>query len=326
MPQLGLDSSRWTALADGATVNAVIHCGATVHWGMSYQALEAVNVGSTMELLRLAIAAPRMTFVYVTGGRESMGDQEREEDVVEELSTSDALGYSQTKFVAEAVVKRAALCSSWVHARRISVVSPGCVIGTPMEGVANADDYIWRLVAASISIGMYNADEADTWVPLTDAATMARVIIRNALSPSSQPIVTQAADGMPWSRFWAILEGMGYRLKSATGKEWTAAVRQAINSAKEEHPLWPLQHMLEVKYTPRKGKDGTGGCWEEGDTHEGLELAIKRSLEFLGREGYLPLPLLLPNSAEHVPQVLEENRSRGGAFFRSSLQHWKAVG
>jgi amino acid adenylation domain-containing protein/thioester reductase-like protein len=326
MPQLGLDSSRWTALAEGAMVNAVIHCGATVHWGMSYQALEAVNVGSTMELLRLAIAAPRMTFVYVTGGRESMGDQEREEDVVEELSTSDALGYSQTKFVAEAVVKRAALCSSWVHARRISVVSPGCVIGTPMEGVANADDYIWRLVAASISIGMYNADEADTWVPLTDAATMARVIIRNALSPSSQPIVTQAADGMPWSRFWAILEGMGYRLKSATGKEWTAAVRQAINSAKEEHPLWPLQHMLEVKYTPRKGKDGTGGCWEEGDTHEGLELAIKRSLEFLGREGYLPLPLLLPNSAEHVPQVLEENRSRGGAFFRSSLQHWKAVG
>jgi amino acid adenylation domain-containing protein/thioester reductase-like protein len=326
MPQLGLDSSRWTALAEGAMVNAVIHCGATVHWGMSYRALEAVNVGSTMELLRLAIAAPRMTFVYVTGGRESMDDQEREEDVVEELSTSDALGYSQTKFVAEAVVKRAALRTSWVHARRVSVVSPGCVIGTPTEGIANADDYIWRLVAASISIGMYNADEADTWVPLTDATTTARVIIRNALSPSSQPIVTGFADGMPWSRFWAILEDMGYRLKPATGKEWTTAVRQAINSAKEEHPLWPLQHMLEVKDTPQKGKDRTGGCREEGDAHEGLELAIKRGLEFLGREGYLPLPLLLPNSAEHVPHVLEENRSRGGAFVRSSRQHWKAVG
>ncbi|KAM3513247.1 hypothetical protein MY11210_003113 [Beauveria gryllotalpidicola] len=274
MPQLGLDSSRWAALAEGAKVDVVIHCGATVHWGLSYQALEAVNVGSTMELLRLAIAAPRMTFVYVTGGRESTGDQEREQDVVEELSTSDALGYSQTKFVAEAVVKRAALCSSWVHARRISVVSPGCVIGTPTEGVANADDYVWRLVAASISIGMYNADEADTWIALTDAATTARIIIRNALSPSSQQIVTQAADGMPWSRFWAILGDMGYRLKSATRKEWTAAVRQAISSTKEEHPLWPLQHMLEeVEYTPQKGKDGTGGCREESDRHEGLELA-----------------------------------------------------
>lgn len=325
MPQLGLDSSRWTALAEGAMVDAVIHCGATVHWGMSYQALEAVNVGSTMELLRLAIAAPRMTFVYVTGGRESTGDdQEREQDVVEELSTSDALGYSQTKFVAEAVVKRAALCTSGVHTRRISVVSPGCVIGTPTEGVANADDYIWRLVAASISVGMYNADEADTWIPLTDAATTARVIIRNALSPSSQPIVTQAADGMLWSRFWAILGDMGYRLKSATRKEWTAAVRQAINSTKEEHPLWPLQHMLEVEDTPRKGKDGTSRCREEGDANEGLELAIKRSLEFLGREGYLPQPVLLPASAEHVPHVLEVNRSRGGAFFRSSLQHWKS--
>ncbi|KAI1812776.1 non-ribosomal peptide synthetase [Poronia punctata] len=336
MPQLGLDSSRWTALAEGAEVDVVIHCGATVHWGMSYQALEAVNVGSTMELLRLAIAVPRMNFVYVTGGRESTGDQEeeREQDVVEELSTSDALGYSQTKFVAEAVVKRAALCrsSSSVHTRRISVVSPGCVIGTPTEGVANADDYIWRLVAASISIGMYNADEADTWIPLTDAATTARVIIRNALSPSSQqPIVTQAADGMPWSRFWTILAAMGYRLKPATRKEWTAAVRQAINSTKEEHPLWPLQYMLEVEYTPRKEEDGTDACREERlerDTHEGLELAVKKSVEFLGREGYLPLPVLLPASAKRVPQVLEGNRSRGGAFLRSTsrLQHWEAVG
>ncbi|KAJ4159128.1 uncharacterized protein LMH87_008041 [Akanthomyces muscarius] len=125
IPQLGLDPSRWTALAGGAIVDVVIHCGATVHWGMSYKALEAVNVGSTMELLRLAIAAPHMAFVYVTGGRESTGDQEREEDVVEELSTSDALGYSQTKFVAEAVVKRVALRSSWAPVRRISVVSPG---------------------------------------------------------------------------------------------------------------------------------------------------------------------------------------------------------
>ena len=71
MPQLGLDSSRWTVLAEGAMVDMVIHCGATVHWGMSYQALEAVNVGSTMQLLRLAIAAPRIAFVYVPGGRES---------------------------------------------------------------------------------------------------------------------------------------------------------------------------------------------------------------------------------------------------------------
>lgn len=318
LPQLGLDSSRWAALA---TVDAVVHCGATVHWGMSYQALEAVNVGSTMELLRVAIAAPRMYFVYVTGGRESTGDDEgREEDVVEELSASDALGYSQTKFVAEAVVKRAAaLCSL----RRISVVSPGCVIGTPTEGVANADDYLWRLVAASISIGMYNVDEADAWVPLTDAATTARAIVRNALSPSSQQlIVTQVADGMPWGRFWAILEDMGYRLKPASGQEWTASVRQAISSAKEDHPLWPLQHMLEVEYAPRKGKDGASGCLEDGDTHEheGLELAIKRSVEFLARDGYLPLP----DSAEHIPHVLEKNRSRGGAFFRSSLQHWKA--
>ncbi|KAM3551593.1 hypothetical protein MY1884_007644 [Beauveria asiatica] len=325
LPQLGLGSSHWTAVAE---VDAVIHCGATVHWGMSYQALEAVNVGATMELLRLAIATPRMTFVYVTGGRESKGADEREEDVVEELSASDALGYSQTKFVAEAVVKRAALCSSEVHARRISVVSPGCVIGTPTEGVANADDYIWRLVAASISVGMYNADEADEWVPLMDAATTAQVIIRNALSPGSQPIVTQAADGMSWRRFWTILEDMGYRLKSATREEWTAAVRHAINAAKEEHPLWPLQHMLEeVTYTPQKEKDETGGCRKEENGHEGqLELAIKRSLEFLGREGYLPLPVLDSTSAQHVPHVMEEYRSRGGAFFRSSLQHWKVVG
>ena len=220
MPHLGLNLPRWTTLAGAAEVDVVIYRGATVHWGMSYQALEAVNVGSTMELLRLVIAAPCMTFVHVTGGRESASDEEREKDVAEELSASNALGYNQTKFVAEVVVKRAALCSSRKHTPQcIPIVSPGCMVGTPTEGVANADDYIWRRVATSISIGVYNADEVDAWIPLTDAATTARVIIRNALSPIPQSIVTQAAKGMPWSRFWVILGSMSYRLRPATGKE-----------------------------------------------------------------------------------------------------------
>lgn len=69
-----------------------------------------------------------------------MFHDEAEEDVARKLSAADALGYSQTKFVAEAVVKQTALRHV---SGDIAIISPGFVIGASTEGVANADDYVW---------------------------------------------------------------------------------------------------------------------------------------------------------------------------------------
>lgn len=323
LPHLGLDGKHWDVLENGILINAIIHNGATVHWAKGYAALEAVNVGSTMELLRLAVMTPTMRFVHVTGGRESVAQDEQEEDVAKELSAADALGYSQTKFVAEAVVKRAALRLAAESDRRITIVSPGCVIGTPTEGVANADDYIWRLVAASIKSGICNMDVASDWIPLTDAASTATTIVDAALEPRQKPcVVTQAADGMTWESLWVILEGMGYKLEAKSTTEWLVAVREGIVTEKETHPLWPLAHMLDSQHTQasKKRNEGRG---EDREISARLKTAVKKSVEFLGRVGFLPLPAGASQNMTHIAVAVHGKDK--GAFFRSGFRDRKLV-
>lgn len=61
-------------------------------------------------------------------------------------------------------------------------MSPTLVVGTPGEGVANADDYFWRLVAACIRIGAYNEDDVEAWIPVYDVESAASTIISAALA------------------------------------------------------------------------------------------------------------------------------------------------
>ncbi|KAK3944863.1 hypothetical protein QBC46DRAFT_445730 [Diplogelasinospora grovesii] len=317
LPHLGLEPTCWDRLADGKTIDVVIHNGAAVHWAKSYAALEATNVHSTVELLRLAVTAREMRFVYVSGGRESDSspDEEREEDVAEELSAADAVGYSQTKFVAEALVKRAALRCCCCCRRRLAITRPGLVIGTPTEGVANADDYIWRLAAACIRAGTCNADEADAWVYLSDAAAMAAAIINAALGTTTSEVVTQVRDGMTWGQFWSVLRGMGYRLEARGAAEWLAAVRADIEVGRETHPLWPLAHMLESQVTRKGGPqaDNDARRRECGDTTPlRLKVAVRRSADFLARVGFLPRPTTV--EAQEATQA-----THMGPFLRSGL-------
>lgn len=287
LPHLGLDPTRWDSLTSGQQVNVIIHSGATVHWTKSYEVLEAANVGSTLELLLLAMGLPCMRFLYVTGGRP--WDSHEELDVAEELSTDNAIAYSQTKFVAEAVVKRAAQRSP-SESDRLAVFNPGWVIGTPTEGFSNPDDYIWRLVATCVNIGAYNAAEADGWLSISDVIATATAIIDVALGKEMKKVNgKEPIDGMTWREFWAILESLGYRLQAKAMAEWLALVRADIEAAREKHPLWPLAHMI----TGLQNDERMVGSSRQkrGSTPLRLKDAVKRSAEFLVKVGFLPIPL-----------------------------------
>ncbi|KAI8226930.1 Nonribosomal peptide synthetase 1 [Colletotrichum sp. SAR 10_86] len=211
VPNLGLTDGDWNTLADGSSINIIIHNGAIVNWNKSYAALEAVNVRSTVQLTALAIRNPNLKFTYISGGRQCRSADELDEDVARELS--EAMGYSQSKFVAEVLVKRAAeRCPP--GERNIAVFRPGLIIGTPTEGVANTDDYIWRLTAASIDVGAYNFDDETAWLHLSDATTTAAAAIRTAFSPASpHKAVVHHGDGMTWGAFWSLIQNMGFSIR-----------------------------------------------------------------------------------------------------------------
>ncbi|EHL02116.1 putative L-aminoadipate-semialdehyde dehydrogenase large subunit [Glarea lozoyensis 74030] len=244
LPRLGLDSTNWDLLTDGKSVDVIIHNGVAVHWAKSYHALEATNVCSTVDLLVLALSSPSMRFVYVSNRRTADSEDQTEEDVARSLVHVDSIAYSQTKFVSEALIKRAAgrdACAS----RRLAVVSPGYVVGTPTEGIGNADDYVWRLVAACIRVGAYNADEATA------------TIIKSALQVSSEAgskTVRPIMDGITWGGIWSIVSGMGHPLRAMSAREWLGVVRADIQQEGERHPLWPLAHILDRQKVQAEGK------------------------------------------------------------------------
>ncbi|GKT44703.1 peramine synthetase [Colletotrichum spaethianum] len=301
--QLGLEQEQWDLLSDGYSFDVIIHNGATVHWNKSYSALEPVNVGSTAQLLGLAVRYQSLRFAYVSGGRQWRSDTERDEDIAHELA--DSMGYSQTKFVAEVLVKRAAgRCSP--TRRNIAVFRPGLIIGTPTEGVANLDDYIWRITSASIDIGAYNADDEEAWLHVSDAAETAAAAINAALNPNLQAnVVKNQEDGMTWGMFWGLIQASGYDVRPITASEWFPAVRKDISERQEAHPLWPLAHLL----------DDDSMKWDIHIDHPRdcpvqLKVAVKKNLEFLMQVRFLPA----------VGMTLKPNVGPGVRFQRSGFK------
>lgn len=316
LPRLGLNPLSWALLADGKSVDVIIHNGAAVHWGKSYAALEAINVCSTVDLLLLALSSPSTKLVYVSNRRSAESENETEESIARSILHVDSVAYSQTKFVSEALVSRAAH-RSLSAAKNLAVVSPGYVVGTPNEGVANADDYIWRLVATCIRVGAYNTDEADTWLPLADATTTAAAITSSALNPEAgSRTVRPIMDGITWGGIWSILGGMGYRFQAMSADEWLAVVRADIEATGESHPLWPLAHILDRPKA--QGEVKRDGEWRRsGETPLMLKIALRKSAESLSRVGYLPPP---PSRSTDDKTVDGSNKplSSTGVFFRGA--------
>ncbi|KAI9701812.1 MAG: hypothetical protein M1836_001156 [Candelina mexicana] len=296
LPHLGLDPAKWRLVEDGNTIDIIIHNGASVHFMKSYAALEAANVGSTVELLSLVSSTPRTKFVYVSSARNQDPTEEQEEDVASEV-TANSNGYSQTKFAAETLVRRAASRSP-AGLNQFAVVSPGLVIGTPTEGVANADDWIWRLAAACIRI------------PLSDATATANIIVNTALDHSPRP-TTQVRGGMTLGDFWATLTRTGYQLKAMSAAECAAAIRKDMESSEETHPLWALADMLESLEETAKSIWATS--WREnGVSPVRLRVALRKSAEFLSNIGFLPVPVVGAGTT-----AAEAPTTAMGAFVRS---------
>lgn len=220
-------------------------------------------------------------------------------------------GYGQTKFVAEALVRRATLRSA-SGSQQFAIVSPGLVIGTPTEGVSNADDWIWRLAAACIRVGIYNGDQSETWIPISDAAATATTILDTALGLgcSAKPPVVPVKGGMAFGEFWKILSATGYELEPRSGADCAAAIRKDIETSKEAHPLWTLSDML--RDLEETAKDTWAASWQEGGTSSiRLKVALKKSVEFLTKVGFLPPPKGI--------SAIEEHGVEAGAFSRSSV-------
>ena len=235
-------------------INAIIHNGARVHYSSSYASLKAVNVLSTAFLLQAAAASPHLqSFIFVSGGEmpdvpypslattssdhqdlpQSGAEAARAAEYIKHI-TESASGYTQSKFVAEGLVRKSMEMQDQNQAftlgaqdtsnakkqkKNLHIIKPGYIIGSAPspspspspashsqipQNIANPTDYLWRLISSCVAIGAYNADEANCGIYIASANTVALATIAPLLPPSSSQSVSSkdnhVDDGVESSR------------------------------------------------------------------------------------------------------------------------------
>ncbi|MFJ7250531.1 amino acid adenylation domain-containing protein [Kitasatospora sp. NPDC098652] len=150
-PGLGLSAERRAELA--ARLDLIVHNGAQVNFLYPYEQLRAPNVDGTREIVRLA--APRrvpvhfLSTVAVVAGAGAAGVREVTEDAPLAHADGLTMGYAESKWVAEGVLRRAA-----EQGLPVAVHRPYEVTGDQVSGVSNTETAICSLFRTIAETGL----------------------------------------------------------------------------------------------------------------------------------------------------------------------------
>jgi thioester reductase-like protein len=150
-PRLGLDER--TAAAVYAECGAFVHCGGLVKWTYPYRALAPANVDGTREMLRLAVSGPAPRPVHFISTVGVFSSREFEADLVTEdqpLESSGPLvvGYAQSKWIAERMIRTAAGRGVPMTIHRINTG------GHSQTGAFNRLDHLTMMLKGCIEAGI----------------------------------------------------------------------------------------------------------------------------------------------------------------------------
>lgn len=300
LPRLGLTPERWDCLTGsaGRRMDAVIHNGARVNWLDGYDKLKAANVESTLEILRALSCCTHRTvcpLTYISGGYLPCPGESLQE-TAGRLSTASA--YDQTKFLSRWMIEEynAQLDrQNAVSVPRALVVQPGFMVGTQSEGVAQTEDFLWRLAFAILRIGAIGESLERAYFPVAGVDQIAGLTVQTALSwsrrgPGPFEHTVYCRDGLYLSDLCHILEAKtGITIGRMEYDAWLEAVRADTTCSSgldNGHPFRPILELFErdpwqlMATTPEPSSCNVDAT--------GIFAAVERSVEYLIEVGYLP--------------------------------------
>lgn len=276
-PHLGLAEELWSKFKEGE-IDIVIHNGCDVNWHKDYDALKHTNVSSTFALLQaVEQAVLPINFVYVSS---------RMDDTTLDKAKQvfgEPVGYNQTKRVSEQLISEY-LSMDPKRKQDFTVARPSLIIGTPSKGVANVDDFIWRLAAGAIGTKSYPVVNSDNWLFISDLGSVAQKITFAGIygNPKGDAWLP-FNDGLPVKDFWKIIASTSNtELSPVEMKDWIAQLIEQTEAQGSDHPLWAVQPFL-----PHAGQlfeSKPPAKREEGGYIQG---AIKKNVGYLMEVGYL---------------------------------------
>ncbi len=222
-PLLGLAEDEFDVLSH--EVDVVIHTAARVNLAYPYEALKGPNVDGTREVLRLSCRNRAKHLHYVsTNGIFPAGGHRCEEDAdIDGLSGARGDGYGQTKWVAEKLVRQAAM-----RGLPVTVYRPGNISGHSISGISNPRDFLGAVIAESLRIGA--VPNVEGWrVEMTPVDFVSGAICHLANEPDASGNTFHLAepDPVPADEVFGWLGQMGYSLEQLSYPDWLEARRAA---------------------------------------------------------------------------------------------------
>ena len=349
-PRLGLTPEKYAGLQH--RVGSIFHCAAAVDWSLGYESLRVPNVLGTLELLRFASGGGRKAFHFVSSTSACYSTRNtstvRESDPPVDPAGIH-LGYAQSKWVSEALVRAAA-------ARGLPAIiyRPSLIAGHSRSGAGNNEDFLASLIKGCIELGM--APDLAWRMDACPVDFVAGAIAR--LSGADAPVVhllNPRRAGWLEAVLWMNLRG--YRVRPVPFSRWIEEVAQ--RSREPSHPLHRLRGFLlnqpagsAGRYLPELYAEERLGMVDDKATRLGLAAAgvecprlgphlLERWFDGFQRSGFLPAPRAprpsaprpagMPNLASELERMVGEPIAHaerfefgGEASILGELASWRA--
>ncbi|MET7771699.1 thioester reductase domain-containing protein [Nocardia sp. NPDC005366] len=236
-PLGGLEPADYDRLSD--SVGQIVHAGALVKWTYPFRGLEAVNVGGTREMLRLATWRSPIPFhflstVGVFSSREYLRDSVDENEPLDN-SGSLVVGYAQTKWIAEKMVRTAAERGLPVTIHRINTA------GHSVTGAFNKLDHLSMMVKGCIEAGIAPM-RAEMPIQPAPVDYVARAIAACTETSQMHGRTFHLVSGAPmtWPEFFDVLDDFGYELQRLPFEQWRERILRRGSSSMALLGLMPF--------------------------------------------------------------------------------------
>ncbi|KAE8418193.1 hypothetical protein BDV36DRAFT_164859 [Aspergillus pseudocaelatus] len=245
---LGLPAEQFDWLANWASV--VFHLAAKVNFCDPYQAHFDSNTLGTKNMLDLAASGRRKAFHFMSsidawgptglvfGTRKCLEDEPLEPHV---RGLSFDIGYAQSKWVSEMMVRRAR-----DRGLPTAIYRPGFTIGDFRNGAGNPDDFFARLIVGSIKLGAFpilprQRMEYVTINYVLDATL--HIASRNEnLGRAYSLVAPDPKDSVNLEQTVDVIRNLGYSLKHIPYWDW---VRMLQKTSDMDNPLLPVMPLLQ---------------------------------------------------------------------------------
>jgi thioester reductase-like protein len=238
-PLLGISSDGFEMLA--ANIDAIYHSAAMLNYVYPYSALKAPNVLGTQEILRMACLFKVKPVHYVSSvavfeSTAYAGKVVKEQDDFDHWEGIH-LGYSQTKWVAEKLVKVASQ-----RGLPVTIHRPPLIGGHSQTGVCNIHDFICLMIKGCIEMGAF--PDLDYLMDMSPVDYVSKAIVHLSRQEKSigKAFHLQHPQPVPLKKLVDWMRSFGFPIQVVPYEQWQAQLTHNLTS--QENPLYTLRPFL----------------------------------------------------------------------------------